>query len=55
MKLPLATARERMIAEFERRYVERTLADSGGNVGRAAEASGVARRHFQRLKARSGR
>jgi len=55
MKLPLATARERMIAEFERRYVERTLADAGGNVGRAAEASGVARRHFQRLKARSGR
>ncbi|HEX8792940.1 MAG TPA: sigma 54-interacting transcriptional regulator [Polyangiaceae bacterium] len=55
MKLPLATARERLIAEFERRYVERTLADAGGNVGRAAEASGVARRHFQRLKARSGR
>ncbi len=55
MKLPLATARERKIAEFERRYVERTLAEAGGNVGRAAEASGVARRHFQRLKARSGR
>jgi DNA-binding NtrC family response regulator len=55
MKLPLATARERLVAEFERRYVERTLADAGGSVGRAAEASGVARRHFQRLKARSGR
>jgi DNA-binding NtrC family response regulator len=55
MKLPLATARERLLVEFERRYVERTLAAHAGNVGRAAEASGVARRHFQRLKARSGR
>jgi two-component system, NtrC family, response regulator HydG len=55
MNLPLATARERLLAEFERRYVDRTLAAHGGKVGRAAEASGVARRHFQRLKARSGR
>jgi DNA-binding NtrC family response regulator len=54
-KLPLVTARERVVAEFERRYVERTLADHGGHVPRAAAASGIARRHFQRLKARSRR
>ncbi|MFO0735403.1 MAG: sigma 54-interacting transcriptional regulator [Labilithrix sp.] len=51
-RLPLAAAREKVIAEFERRYVERVLADNGGSVARAAEASGIARRHFQRIKAR---
>jgi DNA-binding NtrC family response regulator len=54
-RLPLVTARELVVAEFERRYVERTLADHGGHVPRAAAASGIARRHFQRLKARSRR
>jgi DNA-binding NtrC family response regulator len=54
-RLPLVTARERVVEEFERLYIERTLADHGGSVARAAEASGVARRHFQRLKARSKR
>jgi DNA-binding NtrC family response regulator len=52
-RLPLATAREQVMAELERRYVARTLADHGGNVARAAQASGVARRHFQRLKAKT--
>jgi hypothetical protein len=31
------------------------LARHGGNVSRAAEASGVARRHFQRLRTRGSR
>jgi hypothetical protein len=37
---------------FERRYIEQVLAANGGNVMRAAAASGIGRRYFQRLKAR---
>jgi ActR/RegA family two-component response regulator len=33
--------------------VERMLAKHGGNVSRAAEASGMARRNFQLLRART--
>ncbi|WP_394844180.1 sigma 54-interacting transcriptional regulator [Pendulispora brunnea] len=51
--LPFGAARQRVLEAFERRYVERTLAEHGGNVLRAAAASGVARRHFQRVKSRS--
>jgi hypothetical protein len=53
MDLPLASAREHLLREFEQRYLERVLAQNGGVVTRAAAASGVARRHFQRLRARS--
>ncbi|WP_438010412.1 sigma 54-interacting transcriptional regulator [Sorangium sp. So ce321] len=52
-RLPLAAARARVVEEFERRYVEQVLADHDGVVSRAAAASGIARRHFQRIKARS--
>jgi DNA-binding NtrC family response regulator len=55
MRLPYSTARQRVLAEFERRYVERVLAEHGGNVLRAASASGIARRHLQRVRARSQR
>jgi DNA-binding NtrC family response regulator len=51
--LPLAEARQLAVQEFERRYLERILADHGGNVSRAAAASGIARRHLQRLRAKS--
>jgi hypothetical protein len=40
------------VKEFERRYVERMLARHGGNVTRAARASGVAHRYFQLIRAR---
>jgi DNA-binding NtrC family response regulator len=50
--LPLGEARQRVVEEFERRYVERMLESHGGNVTRAAETAGVARRYFQILKAR---
>jgi DNA-binding NtrC family response regulator len=50
--LPFPTARERVVKEFERRYVERMLARHGGNVTRAARASGVAHRYFQLIRAR---
>jgi hypothetical protein len=50
--LPFPTARDRVVKEFERRYVERVLARHGGNVTRAARASGVAHRYFQLIRAR---
>ena len=53
--LPLARAREQVVEEFERRYVQRVLAKHGGNVVRAAQASGIARRYFQILRARHAR
>jgi hypothetical protein len=52
MDLPLPRARQRIVDEFERRYVQRVLAQHGGNVGSAAAASGIARRYFQLLRAR---
>jgi DNA-binding NtrC family response regulator len=53
--LPFSAARQRVLQEFERRYVERVLAEHGGNVLRAAAASGIARRHLQRVRTRSRR
>lgn len=52
LHLPLIAARQRVVDDFERRYIRHVLANHGGNVSRAAEASGIARRHFQRLRAR---
>jgi two-component system, NtrC family, response regulator HydG len=50
--LPLNVARQQVLEELERRYVGRVLAEHGGNVTRAAAASGIARRQFQRVKRR---
>jgi DNA-binding NtrC family response regulator len=52
LDLPLADARQRVVDEFELRYLERLLELHGGNVTRAAAAAGVTRRSLQRLKAR---
>ncbi len=52
LALPLGDARQKVVEEFERRYVERMLESHRGNVTRAAESAGVARRYFQILKAR---
>lgn len=46
-------AREELLRAFERSFVERALARHGGNVVRAASASGLARRYFQVLKSRN--
>jgi DNA-binding NtrC family response regulator len=53
--LPLAEARRRLLDEFEPLYVAHMLRLHGGNVTRAAAASGVARRYFQILKSRVDR
>ncbi|MGH7296648.1 MAG: helix-turn-helix domain-containing protein, partial [Polyangiaceae bacterium] len=50
--LPLPRARAEVVEEFERRYVQRVLDLHGGNVSRAAAASGIALRYFQLLKAK---
>jgi DNA-binding NtrC family response regulator len=51
-RMPLALTRERVVREFERRYLEHALARHEGNVTRAAKESGVALRYFQLLRAR---
>jgi DNA-binding NtrC family response regulator len=53
--LPFPQARDRVLEEFEQRYVERLLEKHGGDVAAAAAASGIGRRYFQKLKARSGK
>jgi two-component system response regulator HydG len=53
--LPLPRARAEVVEEFERRYVQRVLDLHGGNVSRAAAASGIALRYFQLIKAKRGR
>ncbi len=51
-QLPLTRAREKVVAEFERRYVEDAFERNGKNVTKAAAAAGVARRYFRALRAR---
>jgi DNA-binding NtrC family response regulator len=55
MNVPYPQARDRILEEFEARYVARVLARHNGDVARAAAASGIGRRYFQKLKARSNR
>ena len=52
LDLAIGDARQLIVDEFERRYLDRVLAAHRGNVTQAAEASGIARRHFHRLIAR---
>jgi DNA-binding NtrC family response regulator len=53
-RLPLAEARKRVVDELERRYLEQVLAENGGDVARAAEASGIGRRYFNMLRSKLG-
>ncbi|MFW5741579.1 MAG: sigma 54-interacting transcriptional regulator [Myxococcota bacterium] len=50
--LPLPEARQQVMEEFERRYIDSALSAHGGNVTKAAAASGVGRRYFHLLRAR---
>jgi two-component system, NtrC family, response regulator HydG len=52
LDLPLVEARAKVVTEFEARYLAKVLEQHGGNVSRAAAASGIARRYFQLLRAR---
>ncbi len=53
MGVPFPQARDRILDEFSERYVARLLAMHNGDVAQAAAASGIGRRYFQKLKARS--
>jgi DNA-binding NtrC family response regulator len=55
LDLPFPRARDRVLSEFEQRYVERILRAHGGNVARAAAASGIGRRYFATLRTRSSK
>ena len=50
----LRTAKQHMIVEFERRYIEELLAKHQGNVTRAAREAGKERRAFGRLVKKYG-
>jgi hypothetical protein len=54
LNVSLGEARRTLVAELERRYVRSALAQHGGNLTRAAAASGLARRYFRLLCARAG-
>jgi DNA-binding NtrC family response regulator len=50
--LPFAQAKQVIMTEFERRYVEELVTQHGGSIQRAAAASGLAQRYFQLIRAR---
>jgi DNA-binding NtrC family response regulator len=50
--LPFPAARDQLMKEFERRYVERVIAVHGDTAS-AASASGIGRRYLQRLRSRT--
>lgn len=50
--VPYTEARDIVLAEFERRYVDQLLAAHHGNVSAAARASGIDRTYFHRLMRR---
>lgn len=52
MDLSLQQARAVLVADFERKYTEAALKRHGGNVTRAAAASGLTRRYFHMLRAK---
>jgi transcriptional regulator with GAF, ATPase, and Fis domain len=52
LSMPFPIARRKTLEEFERRYVEGSIAAHGGNVSAAARASGLALRYFRLVKAR---
>ena len=48
--LPFSRGRQEATAEYDRRYVKHMLDAHGGDSAAAAEASGIGRRYFQKLK-----
>ena len=53
-ELTLSSAREIIVEDFDRRFVRGVLERHGGNVTRAAAASGIARRYLQVLRVKRG-
>jgi len=55
MHLPLQHARQQVVEEFERRYVDEALQRHSGSTSQAATQAGVANRYFRLLRARYGK
>ena len=53
MNLAMPHARQLVVEDFEQRYVARAIAEHGGNVSRAAAASGLTRRYFHMLRSKA--
>ena len=53
LNLAMPHARAKVIEEFEQRYVARAVAEHGGNISRAAAASGLTRRYFHMLRSKA--
>jgi transcriptional regulator with GAF, ATPase, and Fis domain len=49
LSIPFKESRDQLNARFERAYVEAALAETGGNVSRAAELAGVNRKFIYRV------
>jgi DNA-binding NtrC family response regulator len=49
LHLPIREAREAIVEQFERRYIEAKLREHGGNVSHTADAVGLSRQHLHRL------
>jgi DNA-binding NtrC family response regulator len=49
LHLPFKDAKESIVEDFERNYIEHLLSNHSGNISRAAEASGIDRRSLHRL------
>ena len=47
--MPLKEAKDRLIEDFQARYIAKALARHGGNVSQAARDSGVKRQYLHRL------
>ena len=54
LNLPLSQARDMVVEDFERRYLQKMMAAHEGDATKAAAAAGVARRYFQLLRSRRG-
>jgi len=52
LDLPFKQAKERLIEDFERRYIVDVLRNFAGNISRSAEHSGIDRRSLHRLLAK---
>ncbi len=49
LNLPFREARDTVLTEFYRQYIRGLLAESGGNISRAAERAGIQRQYLHRL------
>ncbi|MBX3190614.1 MAG: sigma 54-dependent Fis family transcriptional regulator [Labilithrix sp.] len=52
LRAPFIETRERLLEDFERRYVERLFAEASGDLERASVIAGIGKRYLQKLRAK---